>query len=110
MGMIGSAGGLSISFVPTVNSLSPFFPPIHLKLRTSGPCPHAAPRFDREGAAAMNLVGRGMRGSLPAGLTRLLPGNVDYSNIITIEPGKRSGKPCVRNLRITVYDVLESQA
>jgi uncharacterized protein (DUF433 family) len=32
---------------------------------------------------------------------------VDYSNIISIEPGKRSGKPCIRNLRITVYDVLE---
>jgi uncharacterized protein (DUF433 family) len=32
---------------------------------------------------------------------------VDYSNIITIEPGKRSGKPCIRGLRITVYDVLE---
>ena len=27
--------------------------------------------------------------------------------IITIEPGKRSGKPCIRGLRITVYDVLE---
>ena len=25
---------------------------------------------------------------------------------ITIEPGKRGGKPCVRGLRITVYDVL----
>ena len=24
-----------------------------------------------------------------------------------MEPGKRSGKPCVRGLRITVYDVLE---
>ncbi|MHC4442220.1 MAG: DUF433 domain-containing protein [Planctomycetota bacterium] len=30
-----------------------------------------------------------------------------YTNIITIEPGKRSGKPCIRGLRITVYDVLE---
>jgi uncharacterized protein (DUF433 family) len=30
-----------------------------------------------------------------------------YSGMITIEPGKRSGKPCVRGLRITVYDVLE---
>ncbi len=30
-----------------------------------------------------------------------------YADIITIEPGKRSGKPCVRGLRITVYDVLE---
>ena len=28
------------------------------------------------------------------------------SNIITIEPGKRGGKPCIRGLRITVYDVL----
>lgn len=26
---------------------------------------------------------------------------------ITLEPGKRGGKPCVRGLRITVYDVLE---
>jgi len=32
---------------------------------------------------------------------------MDYGNIITIEPGKRSGKPCIRGLRITVYDVLE---
>lgn len=33
--------------------------------------------------------------------------NVDYSKIITIEPGKMGGKPCIRGLRITVYDVLE---
>jgi uncharacterized protein (DUF433 family) len=30
-----------------------------------------------------------------------------YTNIITIEPNKRSGKLCIRGLRITVYDVLE---
>ena len=30
----------------------------------------------------------------------------DYTNIITFEPGKRSGKPCIRGLRITVDDVL----
>ena len=29
-----------------------------------------------------------------------------YDGIITIEPGKRSGKPCIRGMRITVYDVL----
>ena len=29
-----------------------------------------------------------------------------YQSIITLEPGKRSGKPTVRGLRITVYDVL----
>jgi uncharacterized protein (DUF433 family) len=27
-----------------------------------------------------------------------------------MEPGKRSGKPCIRGLRVTVYDVLESLA
>ena len=32
---------------------------------------------------------------------------VDYSKIITIDPGKRSGKPCIRGMRITVQDVLE---
>ena len=32
---------------------------------------------------------------------------MDYRNYITIEPDKRSGKPCVRGLRITVQDVLE---
>jgi uncharacterized protein (DUF433 family) len=31
---------------------------------------------------------------------------MDYSHIITIEPGKRSGKPCIRGSRITVGDVL----
>ena len=30
-----------------------------------------------------------------------------YSDIIMIEPGKRGGKPCIRGLRVTVYDVLE---
>lgn len=30
-----------------------------------------------------------------------------YSDIITVEPGKRGAKPCIRGLRITVYDVLE---
>jgi uncharacterized protein (DUF433 family) len=31
---------------------------------------------------------------------------MDYRKIITIEPGKRGGKPCIRRMRITVYDVL----
>jgi uncharacterized protein (DUF433 family) len=31
---------------------------------------------------------------------------ISYKNIITIEPGKRNGKPCIRGMRITVYDVL----
>ena len=32
---------------------------------------------------------------------------MSYKDIITLEPGKRSGKPCIRGMRITVYDVLE---
>jgi uncharacterized protein (DUF433 family) len=32
---------------------------------------------------------------------------MDYRKIITIEPGKRGGKPCIRGLRITVYEVLD---
>lgn len=32
--------------------------------------------------------------------------NVDHKAIITIEAGKRGGKPCIRGMRITVYDVL----
>ena len=31
---------------------------------------------------------------------------MDYSQIITMQPGKRGGKPCIRGLRITVGDVL----
>ena len=42
----------------------------------------------------------------PAPQTGYSP-SMDYSKIITIEPGKRSGKPCIRGLRITVADVLE---
>lgn len=30
-----------------------------------------------------------------------------WQDIITFEAGKRSGKPCIRGLRITVYDILE---
>ena len=32
---------------------------------------------------------------------------MNYNNIITVEPGKRGGKPSIRGMRITVYDVLE---
>ena len=32
---------------------------------------------------------------------------MNYADRITIEPGKRSGKPCIRGMRITVFDVLE---
>ncbi|MES0489736.1 MAG: DUF433 domain-containing protein [Leptospirales bacterium] len=32
---------------------------------------------------------------------------MDYTKIITIEPGKMGGKPCIRGLRITVSDILD---
>lgn len=32
---------------------------------------------------------------------------MNYQDYITIEPDKRSGKPCIRGMRITVYDVLD---
>ena len=32
---------------------------------------------------------------------------MDWRERITLEPGKRGGRPCIRGLRITVYDVLE---
>ena len=32
---------------------------------------------------------------------------MDYKDRITIDPGKRGGKPCIRGLRITVYEVLD---
>ena len=32
---------------------------------------------------------------------------VDYKQILTMEPGKMGGKPCIRGMRITVYDVLD---
>jgi uncharacterized protein (DUF433 family) len=31
---------------------------------------------------------------------------MSYAGIITIEPGKRGGQPCIRGMRMTVYDVL----
>jgi len=35
---------------------------------------------------------------------------INYQNIITLESGKRSGQPCIRGLRITVYDILNMLA
>jgi uncharacterized protein (DUF433 family) len=42
----------------------------------------------------------------PSDLRHRLPA-MDYRDRITLEPGKRSGKPCIRGLRITVSDVLD---
>ena len=48
--------------------------------------------------------------NVPKGATTAGQGvvtDMDYMSRITIEPGKRSGKPCIRGLRITVSDVLD---
>jgi uncharacterized protein (DUF433 family) len=44
---------------------------------------------------------------LLGGVFALYYHDMSYQDIITIEPGKRGGKPCIRGMRITVYDVLE---
>ena len=41
---------------------------------------------------------------------RQIKSEMSYRDIITIEAGKRGGKPCIRGLRITVYDVLDHLA
>ncbi len=35
---------------------------------------------------------------------------MNYQDRIAVEPGKRGGRPCIRGLRITVYDVLDMLA
>ncbi len=47
------------------------------------------------------------QGTLAGKLSERYFGTVNYEHIITVEPGKRSGKPCIRGMRITVSDVLE---
>ena len=44
---------------------------------------------------------------MPSEDEQVIPPSMDYRPLITIEPGKRGGKPCIRGLRITVTDVLE---
>lgn len=51
-----------------------------------------------------SLYGRGWR--LGRGETATYNNRMNYRDVITIESGKRGGKPCVRGMRITVYDVL----
>jgi uncharacterized protein (DUF433 family) len=53
------------------------------------------------GARIVANVGR----SFSAGIAKMIP-QMDYHDIITVEPDKRGGQPCIRGLRITVFDVL----
>lgn len=49
---------------------------------------------------------RQLRSALVSSCTTPYTMLMKYQDIITIEPGKRGGKPCIRGMRITVYDVL----
>jgi uncharacterized protein (DUF433 family) len=53
----------------------------------------------------MNELRQAWRRTGQAGIKEQVMG-ATYQSIITIEPGKRGGKPCIRGMRITVYDVL----
>ncbi len=50
---------------------------------------------------------RDFRKQLDSRRTKAYHRFMNYHDIITIEPGKRGGKPCIRGMRMTVYDVLE---
>lgn len=50
---------------------------------------------------------QGEKPGLPAVGRPTSVGLMDYRKIITIDPDKRGGKPCIRGMRITVYDVLD---
>lgn len=62
--------------------------------------PERAQQGDRAPAES-----RGVRLPDPEQATNVVP--VDYRSVITVDPAKRGGKPCIRGFRITVYDVLE---
>ena len=72
----------------------------------------AEPRVHGVGLALFDHADSGERDDgrvfgLTSGLLPPYPGGMGYRRFITMEPGKRGGKPCVRGLRITVYDVLD---
>ncbi len=60
----------------------------------------ASPKFDQnqlESCSIKELLSR---------FNMLKYGQMNYQEIITIEPGKRGGRPCIRHMRIAVADVL----
>ncbi len=54
--------------------------------------------------------GKGVEETAESARHSCYDGAMTYAKIITLEPGKRGGKPCIRGLRVTVYDVLENLA
>jgi uncharacterized protein (DUF433 family) len=54
-----------------------------------------------------NCAAAGLLGGLTIPGSKSNVRRMDYRKYITIEPGKRGGKPCIRGMRITVYEVLD---
>lgn len=61
---------------------------------------------DTEAQPALHDQQPGYQAAQPYGQAGLMMSRTPTQPLITIEPGKRGGKPCIRGLRITVYDVL----
>ena len=59
------------------------------------------------GKAPQNLTDPGNTHLIDPQQVAAYADDMDYTQHITIEPGKRSGQPCIRGMRITVRDVLE---
>jgi uncharacterized protein (DUF433 family) len=57
--------------------------------------------------APLSLCVRPLFAHLTGSIFSTIIPSMDYQAYITIEPDKRGGKPCIRGLRITVYDVLD---
>jgi len=73
--------------------------------RTSAAAARPCWRRDRVHRASIRRGRHGERHLHPVPLEKRYHRSLDYSKIITIEAGKRGGKPCIRGLRITVYGV-----
>ena len=92
------------------SAIYPFAPDGNHVLRNPPILAHRArdPMLIRERSpGAVNGYGARRSSALALGSARSYDPSMDYGSIITIEPGKRGGKACIRGLRITVYDVLE---
>jgi uncharacterized protein (DUF433 family) len=84
----------------------PRHPPIFFSVIPSEPCQSPSERSERvPGTSAQRgcLLWNGLRESRRSGL--LL--GVRFEKYITVKPGVRNGKPCLKGTRITVTDVLE---
>ncbi len=74
--------------------------------RVSADAPGIRPGADRVAVAAGLVLWRNGLVCFKIRANECAACRMSYRDIITIEPDKRGGKPCIRRMRITVYDVL----